>query len=378
MSRFSTPTGYARLAPWQARIVLVLLVVMLVVCVAITLSPLASDNFDHPESSPSDIEMYAAEVERIHAGEGYYDAAADELLTRGYPTLSVFNWRTPLPMWMIGQMPAIVFGKVVLGLLALGVIVLAFEALAREEGNRLRRPVACALLLTGPLMFCVLGELYVSPELWTGVLIALSLGAYGVGRRRLGLLTGLAALFFRELAMPYCLVCLALDLKDRRWREVKSWLVGLSAWGVFYTLHALQVWAVMSPDAWALEKSWIQFGGTAFVLSTAQMNAYLLTLPQWVTALYFVGAMFAMAGWHTPLGLRAGLTVCLFVVAFAVVGQPVNQYWGTLMAPLLCFAFARCPASVADLWKAAEMRKPAGSWYRGTKPSPPMTSGGST
>ena len=37
--------------------------------------------------------------DRIRAGEGYYQVAAEELVERGYPTRSVFNWRTPLPMW---------------------------------------------------------------------------------------------------------------------------------------------------------------------------------------------------------------------------------------------------------------------------------------
>ena len=47
--------------------------------------------------------LYRAEVDRIRNGEGYYQAAAAELTARGYPTRSVFNWRTPLPMWLLGK-----------------------------------------------------------------------------------------------------------------------------------------------------------------------------------------------------------------------------------------------------------------------------------
>jgi hypothetical protein len=86
------------------------------------------------------------------------------------------------------------------------------------------------------------------------------------------------------------------------------------------------------------------------------MTAYLLLLPQWVTALYFVAALLGLAGWHTPLGERVGLTLCLFAVAFACVGQEFNQYWGSLLAPLFCFGVARFPGSLADLWKAARTR----------------------
>ena len=77
--------------------------------------------------------LYRAEVDRIHSGEGYYQAAAAELTARGYPTRSVFNWRTPLPVWLLGKMPAVVLGKALLGAMALLLMLMAFEAVARER-----------------------------------------------------------------------------------------------------------------------------------------------------------------------------------------------------------------------------------------------------
>ncbi len=324
--------------------------------VAVTLSPLARGNVGKERSAENnDVALYRAEVDRIHAGEGYYQAAAAELSARGYPTRSVFNWRTPLPMWLIGKMPAVVLGKALLGVLSLALILMAFEAVAREEKNVIRRPVACALLLTGPLMPCVLGDLFVMPVLWAGVLIALSICAYGVGRPRLGLALGLAALFFRDLALPYCLLAAAIAWRTSRRGEMAAWLLGLAAWLAFFTLHCSQVNDLITSQARAHSQSWIQFGGVGFVISTAQMTAYLLLLPQWVTALYLAAALLGLAGWHSPLGLRTGLTVCLFLAAFAAVGHEFNQYWGSLMAPLLCFGVARSPASLRDLWKAGRL-----------------------
>jgi len=69
-----------------------------------------------------------------------------------------------------------------------------------------------------------------------------------------------------------------------------------------------------------------------------------------------VAAMFGFAGWHTPWGQRVGLTVCLFVVAFGFVGHDFNQYWGSLVAALLCFGVVQFPAAVRDLWEAAVPR----------------------
>jgi hypothetical protein len=349
------PTGYARLAPPQARLVLIALAVMAVLCVAITLSPLGSTRVGKETPGEGDVALYWAEIERVHAGQGYYQAAAAELVERGYPTRSVFNWRTPLPMWMLGKLPDPRLGKGLLGLLALAVILYGFEALAREQGHGIGRPVACAVLLTGPLMFCVLGGLFVSPTLWGGVLVALSICAYGLGRPGWGVAMGLAAVFFRDLALPYCVLGAGLAWWNNRPRELAAWALGLIAWGIFFAWHGAQVSGLMGPESEAHREGWVRFGGLPFVISTAQMTAYLLLLPQWVTALYFVAAMLGFAGWHTPWGQRTGLTVCLFVAAFGFVGHDFNQYWGSLVAPLLCFGVVRFPASLRDLCRAARV-----------------------
>lgn len=206
--------------------------------------------------------------------------------------------------------------------------------------------------MCGPLLPCLLGDLFVMPVLWAGVFIALSVCAYGLNRPCLGATAGLAAVFFRELALPYCLLGAALAVARRRRGELAVWLTGLAAWTVFFGLHWLAVKHWTAADAVAHRHGWIQFGGVAFVQATMQMNACLLMLPQWVTTLYFVAAMFGLAGWGSPLGQRVGLTVCLFVVVFSIVGQDFNRYWGLLIAPLVCFGVVRFPAAAVDLWRA--------------------------
>ena len=367
-------TGYTRLTRLQARLVLGLMALTFGAAVAVTLSPLASDNFAGRPGEAGDIPLYRAEVDRIHEGEGYYQAAAVELTARRYPTRSVFNWRTPLPMWLLGKMPIVALGKALLGLLSLTLMFLAFEALAREEAKtptgtttsppsvgslfrRHGRSVACVLLLTGPLLPTILGDLFVMPVLWAGVLIGLSACAYGVNRPWLGVAFGLAAVFFRELALPYCVVCAAMAWRQQRRAELTVWLFGLTAWLALFCLHGWYVTGLIAPGARAHRHSWIQFGGAGFVISTAQVNAYLLLLPQWVTAVYLVAALVGFGGWRTPLGVRIGLSACLFLAAFAVIGQSFNQYWGSLIAPLLCFGVARFPASLRDLWQVASFGK---------------------
>ncbi len=346
-------TTFTRFAPGQARAVLGGIVGLSVFCVAVTLSPIASTQVGKSPRGAGDIALFRANVDRVRAGEGYYASAQAELTARGYPTRSVFNWRLPTLAWGLGHLPSLAAGKVLLGVLALALMVVSFEVLAREQGHGLGRPIACAVLLSGPLMPCVLDDLVVSHELWAGVLIALSLGVYGLQRPYLGAALGLAALFVRELALPYCVLALGLAWWHGQRREAAMWLVGLVLWAGYLGLHAWQVQQWIPPDAKAHSTGWVQFGGVAFVLATAQMNAYLLLVPQWVTALWFVAAMVGLAAWSSPLGQRVGLTLCLFVVAFSIVGQEFNQYWGAMIAPLFCFGAVQFPAALRDLWRAA-------------------------
>ena len=184
-------TGYARLSPWQARVVLGLIVLVAGAGVAVTLSPLSSSNLGPHPNEAGDVALYRAEVARIRHGERYYQAAAAELTARGYPTRSVFNWRTPLPVWLLGKLPAVVLGKALPGGLALALLLMAFEAVSSNNSRGLTAPgriapgrtvgitpIGCALLLTGPLLPTVLGDLFMMPVLWAGVLIGLSACAF--------------------------------------------------------------------------------------------------------------------------------------------------------------------------------------------------------
>ncbi|MBN1395951.1 MAG: hypothetical protein JW959_13095 [Pirellulales bacterium] len=344
-------TDYARLTPPAARIVLCAIAIASLLGAFLTLTPLQSDNLNPKRKAESDVSLYAAEAERIRNGEDYYSAAAAELTKRGYPTRSVFNWRTPLPTWLVGKMPAFEWGKALLCGMAVVLMLMAFEALSREE--RSLKPLACALLLSGPLLPVFLDNLFVMPVLWAGVLIAMSICAYGLHRPWLGVALGLASLACRELALPYCLLAAAIAWRCKKRGELAGWLIGIAVWSALFALHWWRVGGLIPPDARSHPHGWLQFGGAGFVVSTAQMNAYLLLLPQWITALYLAAALVGLAGWSSPLGIRVGLCVCLYLAAFAAVGQSFNQYWGALIAPLLCFGLVRLPASIRDLWRAA-------------------------
>ena len=344
-------TGFNRLSRHAASVVLLLTAVTMAWFVAVSISPSASGFADKPSRGASDVDLYVAEIQRVAQGETYYAAANTELHARGYPTRSVFNWRTPLPMWLLGKLPNETTGRVIIGALAALLLALAIHIVAKESG--MAAALLCGLLLIGALMPCWLTRIYVMPVVWSGVLIGLSWCLFSMERRRLGVGLGIAALFVRELAALYCLACLVLAFVERRWREACLWSVGMLAYAAFYGWHVYEVMAPVGPNDCAHAAGWLQFGGAAFVISLAQMNAFLLLLPQWVTAIFFPLAMLGFASWNTPIGRRAAFSASAFVILFAFVGQPFNQYWGTLFAPLLCLGAAQAPAAMKDLVQRA-------------------------
>ncbi len=340
----ATSTQSVRSAPlpaWQARFLLLGTLLLTIASVVVTLSRARSGFAEKARNDkPGDVALYQAEIQRMRSGEGYYEAAAAELRARGYPTASLFNWRTPLPMWLIARLPA-AGGKVLIGALAILLIACGARLLAREGG--LAQGALGGILLFGAVMPVFLADLYAMPVLWSGVLIGLSVCAYGHGRWGWGVMTGIAALFCRDLAGPYCLASAAWALWRRRWAEAIAWLGALTAYGVFFALHSLAVGTQMRPGDMAHEQGWLRLGGLPFVISLVQVNAYLLVSPQWLSALYLPAALLGLANWRSHLGGRVQGALCLYLCLFAVVGQPFNQYWGSLIAPLLCFAAARFP-----------------------------------
>jgi hypothetical protein len=351
MTKFAASAPAIDRSATRARVMLALFFAVTAFFIAITFSPLRSGFADAPDRGPGDVDLYRAEVARVRAGESYYDAAAAELRARGYPTRSLFNWRAPLPVWLIGNLPDVGFSKCLLGFLGLVLCVMSFQLLA-DEGS-VKQGLLGVLLLAGALLPCVLGDLLVMSELWSGVLIAVSAVCLGLNRRTAGVTAGVAALLFRELAAPYCLVCVALALADRRWRELAGWSTGFAAYAVFVGLHVAHVLPRISPADVAHADGWVRFGGTGFVISTVQMNGFLLLVPQWVAAVYLGCVLLGAATWNSPAGQRIALTVAAYAIAFSIVGHDFNQYWGSLTAPLFCLSACRAPSAIRQLWRTA-------------------------
>jgi len=290
------------------------------------------DNFKKADGGGEDIRCYHAIIDRIHSGEGYYQAAQKELSAR-YPLESVFNYRLPLLGWGIGKLPDKRIAQIVAIILSLFAVGLWINIAI----NNLKfwKVASGGLLLLGASIYSILPDIYVMHELWAGTLISISLLSYGKGWRGLSFATGILSLFIRELAFPYIAVMFALSLRERKYWEASIWASGITAFFIILFIHSNQVREYFTHDEIHGIQQWITFSGWKFVLATSNVHPYLITMPSWVTSIYVPLSLLGFLGWRGPMGIRLSLTVCIYVLIFLFVGQKFNAYWGLLFINLL-------------------------------------------
>src|SRR5262249_5848444 len=152
------------------------------------------------------------------------------------------------------KLPDLIWGKVLLCSFALVALAWSFDLIARE--GRKRAAGLAVLLLAGAFLPCVIGELCVMPVVWAGVFILLSLLALARGNTGAGVLFGTAAVFVRDLPVPYLLLNLGYALVRRRWKEAGGWLLGMFAFGLYFAWHMAQVAPYIKPGDIIHEGGW--------------------------------------------------------------------------------------------------------------------------
>jgi hypothetical protein len=327
-----------RLSPGAARLILVALVVGAAALVWLALG------IGEPvrRAGPSDLDTYQRVVAALRAGQGYYEALHQALLDGGYGTLSPLNWRTPLFLSFLALFPTLESAQVFLGLVTVVAWLIAVAFVYRRSGVGLA--VWAGIVLALSLVSIIAYRAELSFELCCGTLILISVAAYGLGWRWAGFAVAMLALFVRELAVIYAVVCLAMAVRERRWGEVIGWLIGLAAYAGFYLWHWSQLSALIGPADHAAAADWLQFGGLVFVLRTAAFNGVLLVAPYWVAAIVLV---FGLVGLKDQP--RAAVTVALYLLLFLVYGRPENEYWGALYAPLISLGLVWAPGTIRRL-----------------------------
>jgi hypothetical protein len=314
------------------------------------------DEKGEPIQPKPDSEFYYNIVERVRGGQRYHDAAKEEFdrpywRDDGWRPTSIFNWRTPTYAWMLAALPSQAAGMLCVSLLALVSMALWFRVIQQSQGPL---PSLLVALLVGPFGWCISqANVYLFTELWAGILIAMSIALYALNRWPLAVLAALAALFLRELTLPYCLLCLVLAVWQRRPREVAAWVLGLGLYVAFYGWHVHQVRIQIAGEEAVAPQSWIRFGGLAFAIATTQLgNLFLTALPSVFAGFMLPFALLGLAGWRGDTGIRAGLTCAGYLTFFLIAGKPQQAYWGLMISPLLALGLAALPNVFRDLGNA--------------------------
>jgi hypothetical protein len=297
-------------------------------------------------AGPGDFDTYARVVAALQAGQGYYPALHRALLDGGYGTMSPLNWRTPVFLTMLSWFPSLEAARWALAVLTAAAWALAVGFVYRRSG--VATAIWAGVVMALSLIAIGAPRAELSFELCAGTLILISVSAYGLGWRWAGFAAGVAALFVRELAAVYVVVCLGLAVREKRWREALAWGVALVAYALFYLWHWSQLAMLLGPTDHAAAAGWLQFGGLAFVLGTAAYNGVLLVAPYWVAAIVLVAGLTGLKS--LP---RAAVTVALYLLLFLIYGRPENDYWGAMYAPLVALGVAFGPGVIAALFGRA-------------------------
>jgi len=307
-------------------------------------------DFQQTPKSGEDLRCYYAIAERIHTGEGYYQAAHQELQTRGYATGSVYNWRLPFLAALLGTLPSPEAGQAIIMLLSFFSLWLWVDVAAKRMP--FSRVALGVIPLAGSAVYSSIGTIFVMHELWAGILISISLFAHEKGWRNLSLAAGIVALFIRELALPYVAIMFIASLADRNRKEAVAWLLGALAFFSVMAIHANQVHALTHSNANLNFTQWLALRGWDYVLATIQVHASLLVFPSWCTAVLAPFALLGFLAWRDALGKRVGLTITAYILIFLFVGRNNNAYWGLLYCNLVPLGLLHSHVALSDAIKA--------------------------
>ena len=335
------------LTPLRARLVLagLLAIVLFGMRISSSVPPAPRD----PSSDIGDASLYLRMIERLRAGESYYLVVGEELRRHHYPTIPIFNWRTPLHFELVVALSVKHAGTL---LTVLAVAVVASGLLAYGNYSAMKSLTA-PLLLFGAILpaLIVRPDAVVMAEIWSGLFIGLSLNAYISRKWVCGALFGVTAIFLRELAVPYGLACGVLALRDRRWREFQVWTIGGLGYIAYYVIHAVHAFGAIQPGDLRHAESWIQWAGVSFLLRTLHTYGWLTVQPPMFTAVAAGVGLASLFARSAPLHLR--VTLATYAILFAIVGHRFNYYWGYLTCVVWAHAFVFSAEGLSNLARAA-------------------------
>jgi hypothetical protein len=296
-----------------------------------------------------DLLLYQNVIRDMRNGEGYYVAAARELRGGDYPLRPFVAFRPPLLAEFLAHAPQ-GLALMALRMLVAALVIVWTVRLRPEAGFAPALIVACLFLASLGGQIALFGEAkYLAlHEMWTGLLIALSLALRTPERWIAAALVGALAALVRELALPYVAVMAAAAFYEGRRREAAGWCAVICVFAAFTGYHAVAASAVvMATDR--VSPGWAYHGGWRFFLTTAWLTGALRNAPYFVTAIVTPFALLGWAGWRDALAVRALGLLGGYAILLMVFARPDNFYWALIIAPLAPIGLLFAPRGLQDL-----------------------------
>ena len=331
----------------RAALVLALLLLLLVGAAA-SVGGAPSPRLAAAATTQTDTALYRAIIADMRAGEPYYPAAAHELRRGHYPLRPFVTFRLPTTAWAYARLGG--GAMEVAQWLLMAAVILAWARRARLALPRATFVLFLLLIGLGPIGL-VQPTVGLFPETWAAMLLALAIALDRPGGSRWAMLAGLAALLFRELALPMVLLFAALALARREWRAAIGWGATLLLFAIVMALHATAVSQVVRPDDLP-SPGWSGLLGPGFALRGLAMSTTAILLPIVAAALLFALSLFGWLSSQADWAPRAAAMIVGYVALLALFARPDTFYWALMAAPLSLAGLAFVPAAITDLARA--------------------------
>lgn len=342
------PGRYAGVSASRARIAAMLLGFALAI---LALAPVAALGDAMLAIADEAILLHQGIVSAMIAGGDYYTVAADALRLSEQPLRPFTAFRLPTLAVLLAATPWLVSG------LLLAAITFAAGWVWLERMRHALQPrftplaLSAITLAAGLVGFTQIG-LVALHEHWAAPLIALSLGLRRPQRWITAAAIGLVAALIRETAIIYLLVMAAVAWSEGHRREATGWLAAIALLAVVLGFHAVAVSRAISPLDPETAIAAIALGPSALVASIGDQGGWSL-LPPAIVGILAALSLFGWSAWRDPAGTRVALTLSAYALAIMVVGWPVADAWGSMLAPLMLLGLAFVPDGVRDIAAAA-------------------------
>src|SRR4051812_42528833 len=129
-------------------------------------------------SGLTDGHLYYRIIDRVRAGENYYEAAIDEMRARGYALRPFFNVRMPTLAVVLAQLPEQFSHRYALWSLIFLTAAAWLHRLRSEGASRLQIIAGGILIMSGLTFHAALAAASLHHEVWSSCFLALSLALY--------------------------------------------------------------------------------------------------------------------------------------------------------------------------------------------------------